>query len=251
MKKIATLTFHASHNYGSVLQAYALSKQLELMGNKVEILNLRSQEQKRAYEIIPVGPMNVQKAFKYAIYPKLKRRFDEYERFINCVLPITKREYPSTDALKYENPKYDAYVCGGDQIWNPACQDFQTAYYLNFLPAGDTSVKISYSPSFGRTEFDEPTMKNFRKWIEKFDHISVREESGARILRQVTDKPIKVVCDPVVLLEKKYWEEMAVTPKYQKPYILTYFLTNNHGDRSLLSWIKEKPDMKWLCLMNL
>lgn len=238
--KIATLTFHASHNYGSVLQAYALSKKLELMGHNVEIINLRSQEQKRAYEIIPEGPFNTQKAFKYAIYPKLKRRFDEYERFINCVLPITKREYSSTDALKYDNPKYDAFICGGDQIWNPACQDFQTAYYLQFLPENDSSIRISYAPSFGRAEFDDSDMENFGKWIKVFDHISVREQSGAEILKKVTDKPVKVVCDPVLLLEREQWEKLAVKPKYTKPYILTYFLSNNHGDRSLLSWIKEK-----------
>ena len=51
MKKIGHLTFHASHNYGSVLQAYALTKQLQLMGNEVETINLRPDSQKDAYTI--------------------------------------------------------------------------------------------------------------------------------------------------------------------------------------------------------
>ena len=52
MKKIGQLTFHASHNYGSVLQAYALSRQLQLMGYETEFINLRPQSQKDAYRVI-------------------------------------------------------------------------------------------------------------------------------------------------------------------------------------------------------
>ena len=46
MKKIGQLTFHGSHNYGSVLQAYALSKKLQIMGHETEFINLRPESQK-------------------------------------------------------------------------------------------------------------------------------------------------------------------------------------------------------------
>ena len=51
--KIGTLTFHASHNYGSVLQAYALAKQLDVMGNDVSVINLRLQAQKDVFRKKP------------------------------------------------------------------------------------------------------------------------------------------------------------------------------------------------------
>ena len=38
--KIGQLTFHASHNYGSVLQAYAMSKILQNLGHESEFINL-------------------------------------------------------------------------------------------------------------------------------------------------------------------------------------------------------------------
>lgn len=239
MKKIGHLTFHASHNYGSVLQSYAITKQLQLMGNEVETINLRPDSQREAYKIFCHSDSLVRRLFKVLIYPRLKRRFNNYERFINNVLPTTKKEFSTTDELKSENFDFDTYVCGGDQIWNPACQDFETAYYLQFLKETDRVKKLSYSPSFGKTEFDEETKNKIQEWIKTFDFVSVREQRGAELLRSLTDKKVHTVCDPVVLLDKKYWDELAVCPKYKKPYILVYFLNNNHGSRDLTEHLKN------------
>ena len=133
MKKIGQLTFHASHNYGSVLQAYALSRELQLLGFQTEFINLRPESQRQAYKIIRESDRGIHRFFRILIYPFLSKRAKEYERFINKVLPTTLKEYKSTEELKKEVFDYDMYVCGGDQIWNPICQDFETAYYLQFL----------------------------------------------------------------------------------------------------------------------
>lgn len=239
MKKVGMLTFHASHNYGSVLQAYALSKQVELMGNTPEFINLRPTAQKEAYKIFQKSDGVVRRLFKCLIYPSLKKRFNNYERFINKVLPVTSKEYSSTGELAKEHFDYDAYLCGGDQIWNPCCQDFETAYYLQFLSENDKAKKGSYSPSFGKAQFDDETKKNIKEWIKCFNTVCVREQSGANLLSQLTDKKINVVCDPVVLLDRKYWDELAIAPKYKKPYILVYFLNNNHGSRGLVEYLRE------------
>ena len=233
--KIAQLTFHASHNYGSVLQAYALSKQIQLMGHETEFINLRPESQKDAYKIIT--GKGIHRAFHYMIYPRLKKRYDNYERFITQVLPVTTKEYASTDELKNEVLKYDAYICGGDQIWNPVCQDFETAYYLQFLPSTDKARRIAYSPSFGRTEFDEQTEERIGEWLTTFDAISVRETRGAALAERLSEKKVTVVCDPVVLLDIEEWKKLAVQPKYKKPYILVYFLENNHGSRDLIDYL--------------
>lgn len=239
MKKIGQLTFHASHNYGSVLQAYALSRELQLLGFQTEFINLRPESQRQAYKIIRESDRGIHRFFRILIYPFLSKRAKEYERFINKVLPTTLKEYKSTEELKKEVFDYDMYVCGGDQIWNPICQDFETAYYLQFLDDKNKVRKISYSPSFGRTEFDEKTEKKISSWLKKFDAISVRELRGADFVRRITDKQVNVVCDPVILLDKKEWVKLAVKPKYKKPYILVYFLENNHGSRGLIEYIRK------------
>lgn len=237
--KIGQLTFHAAHNYGSVLQAYALSKELQLLGHETEFINLRPQSQKDMYKVIRKSDRGIYKLFHCLLYPALKKRFKNFERFINDVLPITKKEYESTEELKKEQFDYDAYICGGDQIWNPVCQDFETAYYLQFLDENNNAKKISYSPSLGKTEFDESVLRKIEKWVENFDAISVREPRGAEIIQSLTDKIVHTVCDPVLLLDKKVWENLAVKPKYKKPYILVYFLENNHGSRELTEYLRE------------
>lgn len=237
--KIGQLTFHASHNYGSVLQAYALATKLRALGHETEFINLRPQSQKDAYRIIRKSHRGIRRIFRYIIYLSLKKRYSHFERFINKVLPVTKEEYATTAELGNANFNYDAYICGGDQIWNPACLDFETAYYLQFLPEDNHAKKISYSPSFGKTEFDEDTLKDIRKWLETFDAISVREKRGVELVQKLTDKDVQMVCDPVLLLNRKEWEQLAVRPKFKKPYILVYFLENNHGSRELTDYLKK------------
>ena len=237
--KIGQLTFHASHNYGSVLQAYALSQQLRLMGHETQFINLRSNAQKKAYEVIGDNEDIIHKIFHYALYYWLKKRYDEYERFITKVLPITQEEYHSTEELCECSLPYDAYVCGGDQIWNPVCLDFETAYYLQFLGIDDPALKISYATSFGITEFDAKTIHQIGQWLKPFDVISVREEQSVALIQSVSEKPVYTVCDPVLLLDRREWEQLSVRPKLKRPYILVYFLINNHGSRSLTEYLRK------------
>jgi len=237
--KIGQLTFHGSHNYGSVLQAYALSTQLRTLGHEPEIINLRPQTQKDYYKIFNNRDI-IHKAFTLMIYPKLKRRFTEYERFISGMLPLSQNEFVNTNEIMSANLEYDAYICGGDQIWNPACQDFEPAYYLAHLADTDTVRRISYAPSFGKTEFDQETFCKICNWVRRFDFISVRETRGAELIRACSSKPVHVVCDPVLLLNRDDWEKIAIHNRFRKPYILAYFLSNNHGGRNLIPWLEKE-----------
>ncbi|WP_094603514.1 hypothetical protein SPSIL_010480 [Sporomusa silvacetica DSM 10669] len=250
MAKIGILTFHGSHNYGSVLQAYALSKQLEVIGNhQVEIINLRNSRQRKAYKIFQFtsGFRGVARTiFAALIYRQLKTRFNKYESFIQNVLPITKKEFQSGVQLAQEDFDYDFYICGSDQIWNPICQEFETAYYLDFLK--NNKPKIAYAPSLGRTEFDEYTLKLIARLLQNINSIAVREKQGAQLLRTLTPKKVDIVCDPVILLDKKYWDEITIEPKIKKPYMLAYFLENNHGNRSLLNFFKQQTGLEVVIL---
>ncbi|MBQ3431221.1 MAG: polysaccharide pyruvyl transferase family protein [Clostridia bacterium] len=246
--KIATLSYHGSHNYGSVLQAYALAKQVQLMGNEVEIINLRPQAQKQMYALKrPSGNM-IHKAFDVMMQGKRQQRFHEFERFIGNVLPVTEKEYSTTEQLKEIQYDYDAFVCGSDQIWNPVCPDFEPAYYLQFLDKENKAKRISYAPSFGKHEFDEATTQQINIWAKNFDSISVRELKGKAVLNEIDPANISVVCDPVVLLDKKYWEEFAAEPNIKEPYMLVYFLENNHGRKDYVDELSKTLGLKVVVL---
>lgn len=250
MEKIGILTFHGAHNYGSVLQAYATSTYLKGLGYDVEIINLRNQEQKEAYRIYTRRRFSVRQfvdvCFTTLTYSQRKRRFDNFEHFINHVLPITSKEYETGDELRRAGLDYDIYVTGSDQVWNPACQDFEPAYYLDFTK--DTKKRIAYAPSLGKGNFDNDDKELIRGLLHNIDFISCREKQGCEILRALTDDSVTHVCDPVVLLDKRNWDGFAVAPKIDQPYILTYFLSNNHGDRSQVDFLRKKTGYKVIAL---
>ena len=51
--KTATITFQASHNCGSLLQAYALQQTIIAMGYDNEIINFANNGSREMYSILP------------------------------------------------------------------------------------------------------------------------------------------------------------------------------------------------------
>lgn len=237
MNKVGILTFHGAHNYGSVLQSYASVMTLRRLGYAPEIVNLRNQAQIDAYRIFQKGDGTVRRAFKLLIYPQLKSRFRKFEYFINHILPISAKEYRSGAELDTKELDYDIYYTGSDQVWNPACQDFESAYYLDFVKHHRRTV--AYAPSLGKGEFGDEDKNLIRGLLENVDYLSCRETSGARLLNELSGRPVLQVCDPVLLPSRDDWSEFAIAPRRNKPYILAYFLNNNHGDRSQLENLRQ------------
>ena len=249
-QSVGLLTFHGAHNFGSVLQTYASCKVLQNMGYEVEVINLRPQGQRELYRIFKPCRMTAgsmaRTAFTALNYCALKKRYNNFERFINKVIPTTERVFADGSEIRAHARKYDIYYTGSDQVWNPACQDFESAYYLDFTTP--ESRRVAYAPSLGKGKFDKANQELIKGLLNNVDFISCREEEGAALLRALTVKPVAHVCDPVVMLERKYWEEMAEVPKEKEPYILTYFLENNHGDRSQVENLRKQTGYKVIAL---
>ena len=88
MKKVGILTFHASHNYGSMLQAFALQQILKKLQYTPKIINLRTEKQKQMYSYFFDRKINSLNLFikKFLLYPykkKLKVKYDIFEYFLN------------------------------------------------------------------------------------------------------------------------------------------------------------------------
>lgn len=52
--KIGILTFHRAHNYGAVLQCYALQQRLKMAGYDVSVIDYRQPAIERAYKCFDV-----------------------------------------------------------------------------------------------------------------------------------------------------------------------------------------------------
>ncbi len=228
--RIGILSFHASHNYGSMLQAYALQQYLQSIGHEVEIINLRTEAQKRLYAF----PMKLQKGNKKKLLMSLLNpiwllrecaKWYKYESFLRHNLKLSDKEYKSWEAIKDDLPKlrYQCIITGGDQIWNLSCADFDAAY---FLPSKLNGIsKISYSPSFGNmlpyiTKKEELFIKEN---LADYSFISVREKSMQDYLSQQLNRQIEVLIDPTLLLNLNYYSKILIKkPLIEKKYIYYY-----------------------------
>jgi len=117
-------------------------------------------------------------------------------------------------------------VCGSDQIWSPIFYD--PHYYLDFVD-NDTK-KISYAPSFGVSDiYEEGVKKGIEKLLNRFENISVREEQGKEIIKEICDKNVEIVLDPTLLITKEEWIKLfeIKEDKNKDNYILCYFLESN------------------------
>ena len=92
-KKTATITFHAAHNYGSNLQAYALQQTIMRLGFENVIINLRTERQKDLYTVFTKrkGLKYLVKNFSHLVYYfPLKRAYQKFEDFITNKLVVTE-----------------------------------------------------------------------------------------------------------------------------------------------------------------
>ena len=231
--KICTITCHDVYNVGASLQAYALQAYLKSLGHDVKIIDYKPDYLSKHYKLGVIGnPKYDKPLLRYAyLLAKLpgrlhllprKRAFDS---FTAKHLTLTKR-YASNDELKADPPEAEVYFAGSDQIWNPLFPNGKDpAFYLDFVRQG---VRASYAASFAVDEFPQELREVTAQYLQKLDHVAVRESSGLGILETLGITDAVTVLDPVFLLDREQWEAMAEMPaECKKPYLLVYDFDNS------------------------
>lgn len=217
-KTVATITYHRSDNFGSVLQAYALGEALRKLGYDQYIIDYRKPEVAKLYRIMkPLdSPYNVATDCYHLLhYGALKRRKKRYEQFRQKWLRLSPA-YESKEALMAAPPAADAYVVGSDQVWHTGIVDFDDSYLLDFVKEGK---KIAYAASGIKQNTSEESVAHLRRLTADFDEIAVREN----VARQRLGDRASVRIDPVLLLEKEDWTRLCAAPQRKKPYMFCYF----------------------------
>ena len=120
--KIGILTYQRAHNYGALLQAYALKRFLENQGHSVQFIDYWPEYHSEDYKLIPYfkmrSPLGKIKAILLIIigWKRLKRRIKGYEEFMTKKLNLlTAPEFVIERELNKLN--FDMVICGSDQIW--------------------------------------------------------------------------------------------------------------------------------------
>lgn len=224
---VGILTFHASHNYGSMLQAYALQRILDKIGVDNEIINFRTDIQKS----LTPPPISLSHPRSSALTClknptrtwMLLKKYHRFEQFLNTFLNTSKELHSAKEIEDYVRLRqFDAIITGSDQIWNPACWDFDMSYLIDFDYGGK---RIAYAPSLGSHPEDitNNDMNMLIKALERYDSLSTRESRGQNFLSQFINREIKAVLDPTMLLDKTDYMEIAnVRIPVKEPYIFYY-----------------------------
>lgn len=225
------MTRRAGDNFGSSLQAYALQQFLLKQGYDNRIIDYDEYPLRwkikpfiydRWYDCLRILP-SVSENFFPARYRWLRDRNiqqKKFKAFDTAFLKLTPKHYRNSRAIEKDSHQCAACLCGSDQIWNPLF--FDSAMFLDFCTNGKTK-KIAYAPSIGAEEI-KIHREEIKKLVNKFDCLSVREEKGASLIKELTGRKAEVVLDPTLLLDKEDWEKIMIKPTLQKPYILCYFL---------------------------
>lgn len=267
MKKVGIVSCYFQENYGSMLQAYATQKILDDLGYENENINIDGlkPEIDRAklayfakaaltsdflfYKIGKVLNKIRVKVGSKEFVENSKIRHRSFDKFKNTWFKVSC-EYESKEELERKCvDNYHTVLVGSDQLWLPA--NIAADYYtLNFVP--DCVNTIAYATSFGQSELPKDVQEKAKNFLNRIRHISVREESGQKLIKNLAGRDVPVVCDPTLLFSAEQWMEIQPEEAVETgDYIFCYFLGNNPKQREFAKRLKDKIGIKIVALPHL
>ena len=227
--RTALLTFHGSHNFGSVFQAYGLKRRIEGFGADCDIVNFRPRAQLDKYSLVPrmYGIGTIAKSLaKLPHFRQLSKSHEKYENFISEYL-VSAPEF-STMSCFSDFPEYDVYITGSDQVWGYSIpefvksdEDIRPAYYFSFAEG----KKISYASSTG--EATAAQLAPYASLMKNYSSLSVREEKSVSVIEELTGRGVSCCLDPTFLIPRGEYRELAnlCHPElFPRDYVLLYSL---------------------------
>lgn len=222
MKKIGVVSIFRTGNYGGTLQAYALVKAIQDNGlGQAEIINyccdaIRGKIDGKYLRKAGVARTAAALVDKMCYLPRMKKMNAFIDSFVPTK-PLTRAELPSL------NDRYDLFLSGSDQLWNPDIQQGDYYYLQDFVT--DNRKKRSYASSFGRPELPEQYREVYRKLLSQYQCITVREQAGADLVEDLLQVSPAVVLDPTLLLTAPQWEALLPPRRKKGKYLFVYRLT--------------------------
>ena len=234
MKKIGVVNRTNLKNYGSVLQVYALCNVVKKLGYDAEVVwqsgNLSKNFDIRPNKLFHIGikllkhPSLALSMFR--LVKRTRKVVVESQKSILFEDFVTKNFeqifYTPNEIEKIAtSDKYYKFICGSDQVWATTTLYPDPMMYLRFAPR---AKRIAYAPSLGRDYIPNYNKNTIRKYIKEIDNVSIREDTGRTLLKELTGRDVPVVADPTLLMHSYEWDELKAKVKLPNHYTLCYFL---------------------------
>lgn len=261
MKKIGILTINDYDNYGNRLQNYAAQEVLKSLGFYVE--TVRNETEYTASMKKKIGKVKsiswggffkksylkiYNRLIKYKLKEIQSKRIERFKKFTSEYILETNYTISKENIPANFSDCYDFFVTGSDQVWNPIFRHGSSIDFLTFAPK---EKRIAYSPSFGVSQISEEYLYNYKLWLSEMKSLSVREEAGANIIKNLTGREATVLIDPTLMLSKNKWLSIAkqASNKPKQKYLLTYFLGEISAKKN--NKIQEIAKQNDLIIINL
>ncbi len=229
--KAGLISFHNAYNYGAALQAFALQDAIENLGVACEYIDYINPHRRHAYDmkyqfVQALREKKLPRAAKVVVgTPFILLRGRKFKAFYAKRLKKSDRVYTTSKEAARLNGKYDRFVVGSDQVWNPDHNGGDTAFLLDFVQ--DPSRKISYASSFSLDVVPANLREAYAKALSDFGYLSTREGRGIELIHELTGRKAQLVLDPVFLVGREKWDAIRKESKWAKPHPYVFFYTNS------------------------
>ena len=250
-------------NYGSKLQALATVKTFERLGLRYEIIRYNKKTPRfiakyllRCFNIVFLNDRydQIQRALLFRKHPEVKTEVDRRNRcfdgFDHWFADHLSGVYKSYEELKKQCPHcYDGVIVCSDQLWSPSA--LGSGFY-NLMFAPEEMPKTAWAASFGVGNIPWYQLGRTRTYLNRIQNISMRENRGAEIVRELTGRTVPVLMDPVFALTKQEWEELIPVEKPEwENYMFCYFLGANPEHRNAAEKLAAELGLKIVTLRHL
>lgn len=231
--KVYILTRHAICNYGSLLQSYATEQIFHQLGCEAVTLDYQREDErpKNVTKLLLAKSQRWNKNFltkliyylvQYPDHVLMGWRFRKYQ---NEWLRLSEKMYSTVSEKELEELTADLFCTGSDQVWGEiGTEAYDPVYFWSGLAKG--KKKISLAASLGYTELPVELIQFYKKELDSYFAITVREKDTVELLSQITQTSIYQCLDPTILLGRESWENLTVLVK-EKDYVLLYQLNAN------------------------
>ncbi len=260
-KKICILTQPLWHNYGCLLQAYALQKCLKAMNYEVvtdeyprrflSFFDKLKDKSKRmvAYHIL--GRKSVNPNPFYPNEKSWKEICKNTSRFvrerIDTVDFFNGQTLPSKEMIN----RFDTFIIGSDQVWRDSYGRVES-YFGDFLKTENKKI-FSYAASFGLSswQFDRERTEKLRVLAKRFRSISVREKDAIELCRDNLNIEANWVLDPTMLLSKNDYISLFKDNFQEKSEgdLMTYILDSSEEKIRLIKLIETEKKLNSFTVM--
>lgn len=249
-KKIGILTFHHAANYGAVLQCYALQTFMQSLGYRTEVINYVP----RRNEDNLINFFRFRKFRNLSTYTLTHKRERALCQFRKSKLRLNPVKLRTTEEVQEYVKDFDILISGSDQVLTPSMVLHGEAYGSKgrpcptyFLSFPFNGKKTGYALSFGVTQYPEPQLSHAKKFIQDFDKLSVRENTGAQIAESMGRTDAVVVPDPTFLHEASFYHELAecVNSTLTQAYNYCFFICDIKDTQNIFSELLSDKTLLW------